>query len=548
MIHLVRLKMNFKPPKYKHGLRYRMSTDKIATKTAARQVCWIIQQSPHITHLQLDHLSIFSLKEMELLALTLHGLLWLQEIRLRICTDEANVYQRGFFKIFFALPVSITVCKLSNEPPLYWKYYWHDVDPWNCELEGIEGESELDIDMEDDEESGRSRQDTSDNIESVLAVQENEQVKEEKDQELDIPEVFCRDEPLSQLKKFKAWSMNTLTKKEVLQVFDHCPNVVSLCASPVSVIGEDLEILARSISERCPHLRKLSSKRHPYAALVTAIMEAMSNQQKIEEIKIANMHLYDGMGAFRRAFARHSTTLRKLEFRYASIGNKDLLIILELCESLEVLIQYPDFWSTPILTLADAISVPWACKRIRHLEIAIGLEPVSLSPEELPYYQRPAPVTLLEEEKRQFADLERLYREIGSLVHLEYMDLRGTYIDDEGDRIDELREDSDYFTFPGMFSIRDDETGRPGYLDLLSGLVKLKELRGTVRVTTDEAKATVGDREIEWVANHWPALERVAFFTWENFVNARFERLRDVLRPGLSLSQFPKWERRMYDP
>ncbi|KAG0272524.1 hypothetical protein BGZ95_011734, partial [Linnemannia exigua] len=90
---------------------------------------------------------------------------------------------------------------------------------------------------------------------------------------------------------------------------------------------------------------------------------------------------------------------------------------------------------------------------------------------------------------------------------------------------------------PGMLGIRDDEMGRPGYLDLLSGLVKLKELRGSVRVTTNEAKATVGDREMEWIGSHLPALERVAFFKWESFVNVRFEQLRDMLRPGVSLTQ-----------
>ncbi|KAG0253728.1 hypothetical protein BGZ95_006244 [Linnemannia exigua] len=149
-----------------------------------------------------------------------------------------------------------------------------------------------------------------------------------------------------------------------------------------------------------------------------------------------------------------TTTLRKLDFYYSSIGNKDLMAILELCETLEVLIQCPDFWCSPFMTLADAIS----------------------------------------DEKRQFADLERLYREIGSLVHLENLDLRGTYIEDEGDGTEEVMERPGDVTFPGMLAIRDDETGRLGYLDLLSGLVKLKVLRGSVMVTNQEVEVTVGDR------------------------------------------------------
>ncbi|KAK3841485.1 MAG: hypothetical protein J3R72DRAFT_444965, partial [Linnemannia gamsii] len=427
MSNLVHLRMNFEPPSYKIKPRYYMSTNRIATTTAARQACWIIQQSPHITNLQLDRLSVFSLKEMELLAVTFHGLRWLKEIRLAICADE-EVWQRGFYKVFFALPVSVSVCKMIAESPLDWAHFWRDGCFRTCQLEDGE-ESELD--MEDDYESSSSnnRQDTSDSRGSIVAIQGENQVGEEKDKELVSPEVFCRDEPLSQLKKFRAWDMSMLTNEEVLAVFDHCPNVDRLRMPLVSAIGEDLDILARSISERCPHLRRLSTK-HP-VAFVTTIMEAMSKQQQVEKVKVVYNNFDFGMGAIRRAFTRHSTTLRKLNFRCVPIRSKDLLAILELCESLEILIQRPGYYrSDHFITLADAISVPWACKRIRHLEIAIGLDQISLSSEDLPYYQRPAPVTLLEEETRQFADLEMLYREIGGLVHLEYLELHGTYTGD----------------------------------------------------------------------------------------------------------------------
>ncbi|KAG0247418.1 hypothetical protein BGZ95_008705, partial [Linnemannia exigua] len=77
-------------------------------------------------------------------------------------------------------------------------------------------------------------------------------------------------------------------------------------------------------------------------------------------------------GAARRAFIRHSSTLRRLAFLDTFIGSKDLLAILELCGSLEMLIQTGRV-GIPHITLADAISVPWACKKIRRLEITIGL-------------------------------------------------------------------------------------------------------------------------------------------------------------------------------
>ncbi|KAG0254116.1 hypothetical protein BGZ95_006127 [Linnemannia exigua] len=298
MIHLVHLKINFQPSQYNDKLRCHVSTNKIATKTAALQVCWIIQQSPHITHLHLDQLSVSNLKEMELLALTLHGLLWLQEIRLFIRSDK-DVWQRGFYKIFFALPVLVTVCKLGGEPPLNWTYYWHETDLLNYELKDSEGESELDT--EDDEESGRSRQKTSDDRKSVEAVQENKQVIEEKDQELVIPEVFSRDEPLSQLQMFQAWDMNLLTMEEVLSVFYHCPNVVSLRVPLVSAIGEDLDILARTISERCPHLWWLSSRQSD-ATLFTAVMKAMPDYEQLKEHQSRKERLLRRCGSYQACF------------------------------------------------------------------------------------------------------------------------------------------------------------------------------------------------------------------------------------------------------
>ncbi|KAK3841487.1 MAG: hypothetical protein J3R72DRAFT_491384 [Linnemannia gamsii] len=535
MNNLVHLRMNFRPPRYKIKPRYLMSTNQIATTTAARQVCWIIQQSPHIAYLQFDQLSVSSLNEMELLAVTFHGLRWLQEIRLFIRAKEEEVRERGFYKIFFALPVSVSVCKMVGANPLHCSHFWLDTGLRSCKPE--DGE-ENELDKEDgDESSSSSRQSASDNRGGVIAIQEKKQVGEEKEKELDIPEVFCRDEPLSQLKKFRAWDMDMLTNEEVLAVFDHCPNVDSLCVPNVSAIEGGLNILAGSISERCPHLRRLSS-RHPVPALATTIMEAMSKQQKIEEVKVLFKRSGFDVGAIRRAFTRHSTTLCKVDFRGTLVRSKDLLAILELCGSLEILIQYPEYdGSDHFITLADAISVPWACKRIRHLEIAIGLDQISLSSEDLPYYQRPAPVTLLEEETRQFADLEMLYREIGGLVHLEYLELHGTYTDDDAIANETgLATRTRNFTFPGMLSIRDDATGRPGYLDLLSGLVKLKILLGSVRGTTDEAKATVGDREMEWIASHWPALERVEFFSSNRDATTPFSRLRDALLPGISLS------------
>ncbi|KAG0277884.1 hypothetical protein BGZ96_002678 [Linnemannia gamsii] len=64
-------------------------------------------------------------------------------------------------------------------------------------------------------------------------------------------------------------------------------------------------------------------------------------------------------------------------------------------------------------------------------------------------------------------------------------------------------------SFPGMLSLGDEATGRPGYLSWLSGLTKLRKLKGHVQATTTETAKTVGQRELEWMLEHWPELEVV---------------------------------------
>ncbi|KAF9142264.1 hypothetical protein BGX30_003069, partial [Mortierella sp. GBA39] len=53
--------------------------------------------------------------------------------------------------------------------------------------------------------------------------------------------------------------------------------------------------------------------------------------------------------------------------------------------------------------------------------------------------------------------------------------------------------------------------GRPGYLQLLGGLTKLKELYGSTCLVIEETEATVGTDEIKWMDRLWVALETAQF-------------------------------------
>ncbi|KAF9127108.1 hypothetical protein BG015_004597 [Linnemannia schmuckeri] len=156
-------------------------------------------------------------------------------------------------------------------------------------------------------------------------------------------------------------------------------------------------------------------------------------------------------------------------------------------------------------------------------------------------------------DKEMWNQLESFYRNLGTLTELEVLILRikskeVTWLDDDGRvrkggeyirRIFNWAEDPDYgvtpmddvfsvddergkfssrpsdnleakaadASFPGLLSLGDESLGRRGYLSWLSGLTKLRELRGHVQATTSETSKTVGQKELEWMLEHWPRLK-----------------------------------------
>ncbi|KAF9138102.1 hypothetical protein BGX30_009589, partial [Mortierella sp. GBA39] len=190
-------------------------------------------------------------------------------------------------------------------------------------------------------------------------------------------------------------------------------------------------------------------------------------------------------------FQRHSSTLREISLNgYMRIDSKVVQTILVECEALESFkVHCPNYCDPrPLcLHLEDAIEIPWASTRIQELQLAIAIpeRPLFLPVDgTTPYYNRPPPTTLSVEETQQFKDLESFYRQIGKLTQLRRLDLRAHYYDPTGKRDRSRAFGSN--AFPGMMNLGGEKTGRPGYLQLLGGLTKLKTLVGSVAADTKE--------------------------------------------------------------
>ncbi|KAF9082395.1 hypothetical protein BGX23_012507, partial [Mortierella sp. AD031] len=191
-------------------------------------------------------------------------------------------------------------------------------------------------------------------------------------------------------------------------------------------------------------------------------------------------------------FLRHSKTLRRVYVEsYTQANSEAMCAVLFVCEVLEdfktndgIRSADPSFY----INLDGAVSRPWACKGLRHLKLSFGIARF----DQEPYYNRSPMVTLTDEEQEQFGVLERLYRQIGLLTELSYLDLKALALDDQGQPIG---------------SLGDEDTGRPGYLALLGGLKKLKVLRGSFYADTNESKMTMGWPEVRWMTAYWLKLE-----------------------------------------
>ncbi|KAF9105567.1 hypothetical protein BGX29_011952 [Mortierella sp. GBA35] len=182
------------------------------------------------------------------------------------------------------------------------------------------------------------------------------------------------------------------------------------------------------------------------------------------------------------------------------------------------------------IALEDVLESPWRCIKLRRLGLSISGCELPVEPGLRPYYSRPAPITLTEAETQHFAQLERLYRQIGLLTELRSFELNMVKLDGEG--VFDRTSWNKATLFPGMLSLEDTRAGRPGYLGHLSGLKKLESLAGSVRADTVEGRATMEWKEIVWMHEHWSRLEFAHLFFAKKNVRPAFEWLKNQCKDG----------------
>ena len=440
-------------------------------RAISTQVCWILQLSPHLQRVVLKGFSIRDDRDIVLFTTSIFGLEELQELSLS-ASYWTPVERPLAPTVFFSCPPSLQALDIE----LY-EYY------------DQEGEYDDDYDVLDPGEP-----------------------KLWADKECGLTKTPRRQGPLRHLTSLDLKKVEeSIPEAELISILQHCPNLLDF---GMPDIGEtqDADQLAATIVESCPALNELTYRNYyedPVdGVMMLRIMSLLSPQQ------VRRLHCDEtpftipGLDVA-SLFRRHSVTLQTLTLRGClNVNSKAIQALLVECRGLQVLLtSWADERHGLCIDLEDAIEFPWRCTSIQtlHVIICVPDEPLYQHLGVEAYYKRSPLTALSAAEKSQFEQLEVLYRQVGTLTQVENLCLGVVFYNSEG--IHPLSKKIWRNTFPGMLSLGDKRTGRPGYLHHLAGLAKLRRFNGSVSAGTDEARVTVGLKEAEWMRKHWPALE-----------------------------------------
>ncbi|KAF9084049.1 hypothetical protein BGX23_010902 [Mortierella sp. AD031] len=469
-------------PERVQGCPYTMPSSDNPRATLA-QICWMLNINSYLTRVDLNYLPIKDLHDRRLLVWAIAGLNCIRVLELSIHCESSIQYQVGM-DLFFC-------CKPSVRTLL--------------------------IHVENLEDSASSTQDH-------FSSWHPSSIGEKGDGGGDMSVVPRRQEPLTNLEDLTFWEIDDHpSTTDILSIINHCPNIKQLGIPNLSG-RNDIDRIGAFIGQHCPQLRWLncqSFKTDANDSLPFKVMDALPAQQ-FQELEYRGLFSALDDPAVTFAIRRHSTTLRRIVFHRIPVTSRmSLSVIFKECNSLTILrVDCSGFY----VDLADVIEFPWSCTKLENLVLGIRGCEIPTDPESQPYYSRSAPIVLSEIEKQHFAQLEKLYMQIGRLTELELLSLQMVKLDGQGQLDETTLEKS--ASFPALLSLGAAELGRPGYLNHLSGLRNLGILGGSVRVDTLGTKETVGWEEVRWMNEHWNQLHYANFFRDQSTVRPPFEWLK----------------------
>lgn len=500
MCNLTHFKMNFNRLIH-HRLHSTYLPSYDSTSRSLLQATWLLHQSPHLVEIDMDHVGLETFRDIQTLPSVIFGLNKLRKLRLHFVLPQSLWGLLGS-TLFFSCPPSLRHLTIEM-------YYTNNA------LVALNALTDP----------------------GVLALS---------------PPPPRRQEPLLELKSFFVQQVLSTSTQEFLSHFRHCPAVEELRIPKINDSGLDIPTITLFIGSHCPRLRSIAQDSYQPGQglpLSLGILQTMAPQmlQKLSSFQCFERHQEND---FSGLFHRHSTTLRSIELSPCwSIKSNTLRTILCECRTLEVFVMIQaDSPSHCGIDLVDAVAAPWVCTNLARFFLVVNLqdcqqpspssEATAAATETLawddinncgedefiltgilkPYYEREGPIVFTTQEEEQFRLLEMFYRQLGQLTQLEFISLKAQLDTDEVDQVNRVNQWTNYQrnSMPGMLSLGDPETGRPGFLHLFSGWKKLKSLFGSVALDAHETRRTVQLKEMKYMLAQWPLLIQAEFMQVED--------------------------------
>ncbi|KAK5827113.1 hypothetical protein F5H01DRAFT_330780 [Linnemannia elongata] len=501
MANLERLETTLVRGSYASTCFYYLKTDN-NPKNTLRQFCLVLDLSPRLTYLKAEWISISNAIGLRLLSTSLSVLACLETLILDDVVADNDDWACIGRTIFNSSCPSVRVLLIKMSRPLYSKRSRRVAATWSKANH---------VFMALDRASPAIRDRLHDL--TMWSVAFN---KDSSDQELSSILKRCPN-----LKRLTfPGTLNQSYNNNISQLIeDHCPKVSSLAFVDWTHYGRSRAPIPTWVMTHIPAQR----------------IEEFKWTGFLEEITLARAQLM---------FNPHSQVLRKIVFEQGrGVHGGAIKVILTECPALEhfqaVIEDFKCTFGSTIM-LSDAIADPWVCTKLKVLDLAISMPDMSrLAPGQDPYYKRAPIVELGDVEVELLGQLEKLYFQIGLLTDLTHLALRAVIGFTPGYWQSPYHDVT--MPFPALLNLQEEQTGRPGYLDLLRGLTQLEELRGSVNTNSEETKVTVGWEEVRWMARYWPNLRVVAFAKDESELREPFVWLQKELDLIVDADPFFQW-------
>ncbi|KAF9124439.1 hypothetical protein BG015_005089 [Linnemannia schmuckeri] len=337
------------------------------------------------------------------------------------------------------------------------------------------------------------------------------------DWDFDQGPLVLRETPLHHLVYLVLPESSALDMAPVIRtIFGHSPALESIQLPRFDFY--DIPSIIKAITEFCPHLSHMSFPQGGRDYKITGLLEGFP-VQRLRSLNCSFLVDPDSKSML-ATWTRHSTTMRRIECtNMRGFSSSIIKGALTTCEALETF-KVTGSQGGIYLTLGDAVESEWVCKRLQVLDVIVLINANERSPK---FTTDPSKETWTEDDHRKWEVLGKLYSQIGSLTELQVLDLQTVSHHYQPVPSSEA-------VFPGLFALEDLESGKIGHLSKLSGLTKLRVLRGSVRWTIPEVMERLGKREVDWFVDHLPALREATFILQNNNGMIGARPIRQLLR------------------